>query len=144
MHLAQKWMYFPIPVRYKFRTWQSLEAPSSSPGRDRHVHPLSFLWKIELSTTFTCNVFWFNRYFLQHSVLKWIYFPNQYIIIFQTWECLEPLELLSWGKYTYAPTELFVANLLLNNFYLKHFLIQKAYFLQCSALKWIYFPILVK
>ncbi len=91
MDSARKWMYFPIPVHDKFRTWQSLETPSSTPGWDRHERQLNFLWKIELSTTFTRNVFWFNRYFLQHSVLKWIYFPNQCIIIFWTWQRLKPL-----------------------------------------------------
>ncbi len=31
--------------------------PSSTPGEDRHVRALSFLWKIELSTTFICTIF---------------------------------------------------------------------------------------
>ncbi len=100
MHSARKWMYFPIPIHYKFRT------PSSTLGGDGHVRPLSFLWKIELPTTFTCNIFWFNRYFLQRSVLKWIYFPNQYIIILQTWQCLEPLASLTprGDGYTRSPS----------------------------------------
>ncbi len=99
----------------------------TTPRGDRHVQPLSFLWKIELSTTFTCSIFLFNQYFLQRSVLKWIYFPNQYTIILQTWQCLEPLAPLL-GRWTYAPTEFLVANLILNNFYLKHFLIQSVFF----------------
>ncbi len=91
MHSAWKWMYFPIPVRYKFWTWRSLEPPSSTLGGDKHVRPQSFLWKIELWRTFTRNFLWFNLYFLQRSVLKWIYFPNRYIVIFRTSQHLELL-----------------------------------------------------
>ncbi len=45
----------------------------------------------------------------------------------------------SWGRWRYASTEFFVENLILSNFYSKHFLYNQ-YFLQHSALKWSTIP----
>ncbi len=103
MYSARKWMYFPIPVHYKFRTWQSLEPLAPLLGEiDMRTHWV-FCGKLNNQQLLLAMFFWFNRYFLQHSVLKWIYFPNQYIIIFQTWKCLEPPSSTPWGDRLMRP-----------------------------------------
>ncbi len=35
-----------------FKRWQSLEPPGSTLGRDSQMHPLTFLYRIQCSTTF--------------------------------------------------------------------------------------------
>ncbi len=50
-------------------------APSFTPGRDRHVCPLTFLFEIQLRITFIWNFFWCDAYFWQPCVPKWIQFP---------------------------------------------------------------------
>ncbi len=57
-----------------------------------------------------------------------LYFLNQYIITFETWHCLESSAPLLCEIDIYAPIKFFVTNLMLNNFYLKHFLIQAVFF----------------
>ncbi len=42
-HSALKWIYFLIPL---FQIYQSLEPPTSTYGRDRHMRPLSFCKKL--------------------------------------------------------------------------------------------------
>ncbi len=52
-----------------------LKRPSSTPGRDKHMCPLTFLYKIQCSTTFIWSILWYNAYFWQRRALKWFYFP---------------------------------------------------------------------
>ncbi len=71
-----------------------------------------------------------NLFVLSHSsMIK--YFTDSNL-----WSLLAPL----LGKIQICVHEFFVGNLILNNFYLKHFW-YNCYFLQNSVLKWIYFPI---
>ncbi len=44
--------------------------PSSTPGGDRHVRPLSFLREIWFLATFIWSVFRYNRYFWQRLVCE--------------------------------------------------------------------------
>ncbi len=42
-------------------------------GVDRHMRPLTFLYRIQCSTTFIWSIFGYNVYFWQHPAPKWIY-----------------------------------------------------------------------
>ncbi len=70
----------------------------------------------------------YSQFQLIRIIESLLYFFNQYIIVFRTWQCMEEPPVHSWRRQTYAPTEFFVANLMLNNVYLKHFLIQDVLF----------------
>ncbi len=89
---ALKWIFFLL-FQYitPFQRWQFLEPTISSPSRDRHTCPLTFLYQIESLTTFIwsiswCNVFLFLFFFFgrvrpQHdSTLLF-----SYILIFRKW-----------------------------------------------------------
>ncbi len=43
---------FPFQYNIIFKTYQSLKPPSSTPGGDRDVRPLTFLYEVQFSTTF--------------------------------------------------------------------------------------------
>ncbi len=43
---------FPFLYIIIFQRWQSLESLSSTPGEHRHMSPLTFLYRIQCSTTF--------------------------------------------------------------------------------------------
>ncbi len=43
-------------------------------GEDRHMRSLTFLYRIQYSTTFIWSFFGYNVYFQQHPAPKWIYF----------------------------------------------------------------------
>ncbi len=47
-----KWIYFSIFVQYNISKKAIFEASSSTPGGDKHVHPLTLLYGIQCSTTF--------------------------------------------------------------------------------------------
>ncbi len=58
-----------------FQRWESLEPPSSTPGKDRHMRSQTFLYEIQFRTTFVWTVFWFDAYFLRRRAPNRIYFP---------------------------------------------------------------------
>ncbi len=72
---ASRESIFPMLYSIIFQRWQSLELLSSTPGRDKHVCLLTFLYKIQCLTTFIWNIFRYNAYFWQHRAPKWNYFP---------------------------------------------------------------------
>ncbi len=63
-----------------FQKLQYLVPPSSPVEGDRHMHPLTFLYKIKCLTIFTWSNFSHNAYFWQHSALVNIlcHFPTFY------------------------------------------------------------------
>ncbi len=53
-----------VSVQYiTFETYQSLEPPSTIPGGDRRVQPLTFLYKIYCSRTLILSIFLYIAYF---------------------------------------------------------------------------------
>ncbi len=63
-------LFLNIMISKKMRT---LGPPSSTLGGDRHIRPLTFLNRIQRSTTFIWSDFGYNAYFQQHLAPKWIY-----------------------------------------------------------------------
>ncbi len=67
-----------LPPRFRtlkyFKRCQSLELSSSTLGEERQMHPLTFLFRIQCSTTLIWSIFGYNTYFWQYPALKWIYF----------------------------------------------------------------------
>ncbi len=75
-HPAPKWIDFPVFEHYSISKDGNLwRDPSSIQGVDRHMRSLTFLYRIQCSTTFIWSIFGYNAYFWQHPVPKWIYFP---------------------------------------------------------------------
>ncbi len=72
-----------------------------------------------------------HRYFLQHSVLNWIYFPIPVCYNISRGNLWSPPALLL-GRYRYVSTKFFVGTLILNNVCVKHFLIQSVFFAMYS------------
>ncbi len=58
-----------------FKKWQSLEPHSSNLGGGRHMCRLTFLYRIQCSTTVIWSTFGYNAYFWKCPAWKWIYFP---------------------------------------------------------------------
>ncbi len=71
-HWALKPIYFPIFVPY-MSMMAIFGTPSSTPGGDRLMRPLTFLYGIQCLTTFILNIFGSIVYFWQCRGLKWIY-----------------------------------------------------------------------
>ncbi len=66
---------FPFQYNIIFKKFQPLGPLSSTLEGGRHVHSLTFLYRIQWSTTFIGTIFAYNAYFWQRWVPKWIYFP---------------------------------------------------------------------
>ncbi len=65
---------FPFQYNIISETY-SLEPLSSTLEGSWHVRPLTFLYRIQCSTTFIWTIFGYGAYFWQHRAPKWIYFP---------------------------------------------------------------------
>ncbi len=74
-HRVLKWIHFLIFVHYNISVMAIFGTPSSTPGGDTHMRLLTFLYRIQCSTTFTWGIFAYNTYFWQHWTQKWIHFP---------------------------------------------------------------------
>ncbi len=66
-------MYFAFSVNIIFQPYQSFETPSSIMGGDRHMRPWTFLYEIQLWTTFIWNFFGCDAYFWQCWAVNWMY-----------------------------------------------------------------------
>ncbi len=71
---ALKWIHFPVFVYYNISMMAIFGASYSTPVGDEPIRPLTFLYRIQCSTTFTSSIFGSNAYFWQPRALKWIYF----------------------------------------------------------------------
>ncbi len=141
-HWAVKSIYFSISVHYSISNTATFRALylHSGGGMDNHLHPLSVLYKTEISTTFIWNFFAFNRYVRQRSAQGKSIFAFLYIIVFRTKQSLElpsstPVEdghrrLLSVLYETEISTT-----------FIWNFFAYNQYFQQHSAPKLIYFHI---
>ncbi len=88
---------------------------------DRHVHPQTFSYRIQFSTTFSWSIFWYNTYFSQCRVLKWIYYFSVFVhYSIPKGNLWNPSHHSLW-RSTYSPIDFFVHNLMFDNFYLKQF-----------------------
>ncbi len=96
--------------------------PNSTPEGDRHVHPLTFLCRIQCWTVSIWSVFSYNAYFWQRQAPKWIYFPVFVNYNISKMSIFQASTLLR-RKIDECAHWLFVQNSMLNNFYLKCFLI---------------------
>ncbi len=118
---------FPFFYIIIFQTCQSLEGPRCNLKESRHMHPLTFLYGIQCSTTFIWSIFGYKAHFWQRRALKWIYFP-----IFQHYNILNtsvfgaPSSSLEGGRHI-RPLDFFVENLILNNCYSKLFSYNRCY-----------------
>ncbi len=150
VYLPQEWSWRWASkiATFEILLWIETDNLWSSPapllGKKRHMHPLTFLYKIESLTTFIWRNFWHNAYFLQRSAAKWIYFAFSYILIFQKWQLLEHPSYPLGGEDRHTHHGLFCTKLnpqqlLFEAFFDKY----NAYFWQCRVLKWIYFAIFV-
>ncbi len=63
-----------------FQRRQSLESSSSSPGGDKHMRPLTFLYEIESLTVFTRRNFWQRSKWQSGPNIKWQSGPNMMYI----------------------------------------------------------------
>ncbi len=61
---------FPFIYIVIFQRWVYFEPPSSTLRGDRHMHSLTFLYEIQLRTTFIRSFFWCNAYFWQCSAVN--------------------------------------------------------------------------
>ncbi len=65
---------FPFQYNIIFEIYQSLEAPSSTPGGDRHVPPLIFCTKFNSEQLLFEEFFYIISNFCGVLALKWTYF----------------------------------------------------------------------
>ncbi len=61
---------FPFFYITIFQRWVYFEPPSSTLGGDRHMRSWTFLYEIQLRTTFIRSFFWCDAYFWQCSVVN--------------------------------------------------------------------------
>ncbi len=96
----------------------------------------------EFNTNKLLFEWFFDVYFWQCSTKSESTFPLLHIITFESIKILSPPAPLL-GEIC-VPTDFCVRDSILNNFYLNNFLIYSVILRQCSAWRWIYFPILVQ
>ncbi len=70
---ALKWIYFPVSIHCNILMTGVFGALCSTLVGDKHKRSVTFLSIIESWTTFIWRFFWYDAYFWQHRVLKWIY-----------------------------------------------------------------------
>ncbi len=114
---------------------------SSTPVGDRYTRLLTFLYQTGSLTTFIWSIFWYNAYFWQRRVLKWIYYVVfVHFNILKIAICKNPAPLLweidicaHWLFYKKSLTTLIWSIFWYNG-----------YFWQLRVLKWINLAIFVR
>ncbi len=137
-HNVLKWNS-PFQYNIIFETYQSLEPPSSNLEGDRHVHPQTFLRRIQCSTTFIWSIFWYNAYFWQCEVPIWL-LSRAWTLYFKRWQSLEPPNSTSVGDRHMRPL-IFLYGIQCSTTFIWSIVGCNVYFWQCGVPMWIYFPI---
>ncbi len=97
-------------------------------GRQRYACTEFFVVNLILQNFYSKHFSIKSVFFTAFSPELNLLFRSKYSIIFKKLQIFGALQLHSWGRYRYAFTEFLVGNLILQNFYLKHFSILSIFF----------------
>ncbi len=89
----EPWSESTFPFQYIIivQWWQSLEPPSSSPGRGRQMHLLNFCTKLNAQHFLFETFFWCKAYFWHRRALKW--FCRRNFVLHFKWQVMMTIDL---------------------------------------------------